>query len=53
VDIRKILRQEAPDVTVMANDVLYVPDSTSKRALIRGLQAALQVATAVAVVGIR
>jgi polysaccharide export outer membrane protein len=53
VNIGKILRQQAPDVTVFANDVLYVPDSTSKRAFTRGLAAALQVATGLAIIGVR
>ena len=53
VNISKILRQQAPDVTVFANDVLYVPDSTSKRAFTRGLAAALQVATGLALLSVR
>lgn len=53
VDIRKILKQENPDVAVLANDVLYVPDSAAKRAFTRGLQAALQIATGVAILGVR
>jgi polysaccharide export outer membrane protein len=53
VNIGKILRQQAPDVVVYANDVLYVPDSTSKRAFTRGLAAALQVATGLALISIR
>lgn len=53
VNIGKILRQEAPDVVVYANDVLYVPDSTSKRAFTRGLAAALQVATGLALISVR
>lgn len=53
VNISKILRQQAPDVPVYANDVLYVPDSTSKRAFARGLTAALQVATSLAIFGVR
>jgi hypothetical protein len=53
VNIGKILRQQAPDVVVYANDVLYVPDSTSKRAFTRGLTAALQVATGLALISIR
>ncbi len=53
VHIGKILRQEAPDVAVFANDVLYVPDSASKRAFTRGLAAALQVATGLAIIGVR
>jgi polysaccharide export outer membrane protein len=53
VNIGKILRQQSPDVAVYANDVLYVPDSTSKRAFTRGLAAALQVATGLALISIR
>lgn len=52
VNIRKILGQKASDVAVRANDVLFVPDSSGKRALTRGLEAALQVATSVAVFGV-
>lgn len=45
VDIPMILKHQREDVVVMANDVLYVPDSTAKRAFSRGLEAAIQVAT--------
>lgn len=53
VDIRKILAQKQPDVALMTNDVLFVPDSASKRAVRRGLEAALQVATGIAILGVR
>lgn len=53
LDIRKILSQKQPDVALLANDVLYVPDSASKRAFTRGLEAALQVATGIAILGAR
>ncbi len=52
VDIRKILSQKQPDVMVMANDVLFVPDSMGKKAFARGLEAAIQVATSVAIFGV-
>jgi polysaccharide export outer membrane protein len=52
VDVTKILRKEAPDVTIQPNDVLYIPDSTGKRALARGLEAALQIAVGASVIGI-
>ncbi len=52
VNLKKILGKQVADVRVQPNDVLYVPDSVSKRAFARGLQAALQVATAVAVAGV-
>lgn len=51
VDIKKILKRESPDVALLANDVLFVPESMARRAFTRGLEAALQVATGVAVVG--
>ena len=47
VNIRMILEHKQEDVAVQANDVLYVPDSTAKRAFSRGLEAALQVACSV------
>ncbi len=53
VDVRQILARRAPDVAVQPNDVLFVPDSAAKRAFRRGLEAALQVATGIALVGIR
>lgn len=52
VDIRKILSQKQPDLTLLANDVLFVPDSAGKRAMARGLEAALQIATSVAILGV-
>jgi polysaccharide export outer membrane protein len=45
VNIRMILEHKQQDVVVQANDVLYVPDSTAKRAFSRGLEAAVQLAT--------
>jgi polysaccharide export outer membrane protein len=47
LDLKKIVAQEQPDVVLRPNDVLYVPDSTAKRAFARGLESALQVATGV------
>ena len=52
VNLKKILGQRASDVTVLANDVLFVPDSSGKRALSRGLDAAIQIATSVAIFGV-
>ncbi len=43
VDLKKILQRKAPDVAVVANDVLFVPDSLGKRAAARGGEAAMQV----------
>jgi polysaccharide export outer membrane protein len=49
VNIKKILGQRQGDVAVRANDVLFVPDSSGKRAIARGLDAAVQVATSLAI----
>lgn len=45
VDLSKILARQQPDVPVLPNDVLFVPDSTAKRAFTRGLEAAIQLST--------
>jgi polysaccharide export outer membrane protein len=52
VDVTKILRKEAPDLGIEANDVLFIPDSVAKRAFARGLEAALQIAVGAGVIGI-
>lgn len=52
VDLKKILQRKAPDVPIMANDVIFVPDSLSKRAASRGAEAALQVLTSVLILGL-
>ncbi len=53
VDIRKILEHKIADVAVKPNDVLYVPDSTAKRAFTRGVEAAIQLATGAVLFGVR
>jgi hypothetical protein len=40
-------------VIVLANDVLYVPDSIAKHAFTRGLEAAIQLATGAVLFGVR
>jgi len=52
VDLKKILQRKAPDVPVLANDVVFVPDSLGKRAAARGAEAALQVLTSVLILGL-
>lgn len=51
LDLKKIRTQEQTDIAVQANDVLYVPDSGAKRAFTRGLEAAMSIATSVAILG--
>ena len=52
VDLSKILARQQPDIPVLANDVLFVPDSTAKRAFARGLEAAIQLSTGVVLFGV-
>jgi len=52
VDLSKIRAQQEPDIPVRPNDVLFVPDSTAKRAFSRGLEAAVQIAVGVALFGV-
>ena len=51
VNLRKILSGHASDPGLQANDILFVPDSTSKRALQRGAEAAVQIATGLVIWG--
>lgn len=45
VNLKKILAGQAPDRSLEANDILFVPDSTGKKAFRQGAQAMLGVAT--------
>ncbi len=47
VNLSKILSRRAPDVPLEAHDILFVPDSSSRKALFRGAEAAVQMATGV------
>lgn len=49
VDLNKVLRGKQPDLVMLADDILYVPESVSKRAFRNIGQAALQAATLAAV----
>jgi polysaccharide biosynthesis/export protein len=48
VDLKKVVQRKAEDVRLEASDVLYVPDSTAKRALYRAGELAIGVATGLA-----
>ncbi len=52
VDIKKILKGQAKDQTLVAGDILFVPDSAGKRAGLRALEAAIQTGTMVATYGV-
>jgi polysaccharide export outer membrane protein len=49
VRLKQIQNRKAADVPMQSNDILYVPDSTGKKALARGVQTVLGVGTQVAV----
>jgi polysaccharide export outer membrane protein len=51
VDLRKILDGKTPDVAMLPNDILFIPNSLSKRAAIRAAETALQIGTGVLVWG--
>jgi len=50
-NLNLILANKEPDQKLYANDILFVPDSAAKKAFARGLEAALQTATGLAVYG--
>lgn len=45
INLKKILAGKAPDQKLAANDILFVPDSTGKKAFRRGVEAVLGVGT--------
>ncbi len=49
VDLRKVVTGKAEDQALRANDILFVPDSTSKKAAARALEAIIQTATGVVI----
>ena len=49
VDLGKIIRRESEDVRLMPSDILYVPDSPAKAALIRAGEITLGLGTNLAV----
>jgi polysaccharide export outer membrane protein len=52
VELKKILRAKAPDVTMQADDILFVPTSTAKVIAGRTFEAAMQAATAASIVAV-
>jgi polysaccharide biosynthesis/export protein len=49
VDLKAIVRGKSPDPLLQAEDILFIPDSSGKRALHRGFESVLQAATGVAI----
>ena len=52
IDLKAVLDGKAADTKLGANDVLFIPGSVGKAAGLRGIEAALQVATGVLVFGL-
>jgi polysaccharide export outer membrane protein len=49
VDLGKVLKQQTEDVKLQASDILYVPQSGAKTALLRAAEIGLGIGTAVAI----
>jgi protein involved in polysaccharide export with SLBB domain len=49
VDLGKIVQRKSEDVRMMPSDILYIPDSTTKAALIRAAEVGLAIGTALTV----
>lgn len=49
IDLKKILAGRAPDPMLKARDIVFVPNSGSRSALYRGLEAAISMASGIAV----
>ena len=47
--LKEVLTGKAPDLPLQVEDILFVPDSPGKKAALRGVEAAIQVATGVAI----
>jgi polysaccharide export outer membrane protein len=53
IQLKKILQAKAPDVSLQADDILFVPGSAAKAAAYRGTDSVLQAATALSIVAFR
>ncbi|MFL6302735.1 MAG: polysaccharide biosynthesis/export family protein [Candidatus Sulfotelmatobacter sp.] len=51
IPLNKILTAKSTDIALQADDIVFVPNSVAKTATRRGLEAALQAATGVAIYG--
>jgi polysaccharide biosynthesis/export protein len=49
LDANKILEAKAPDVPMFPGDILFIPNSTGKKAGLRAVEAAIQLGTGVAI----
>jgi polysaccharide export outer membrane protein len=49
VDVKDILRGKKSDVALQGDDILFIPGSTGKKATLRGIEAAIQTGTGIAI----
>jgi len=49
IELKSILARKSPDVPLLSNDILYIPDATGKRASVKTLETLLGVGAAVGV----
>jgi polysaccharide biosynthesis/export protein len=49
VDLNKVLKRESEDVQLRPSDILYVPESASKQALLKAAELGVAVGTAAAI----
>ena len=52
VQLDKILQRKSPDVPLIANDILYIPDNRGKRAGMKALEAVIAAATGAGAYGL-
>ena len=53
LQLKKMLEAKAPDVTLQADDILFVPLSGARVAASRGLEAAISTAAGLAIIAAR
>jgi len=51
IPLKKILAAQAPDLKLQPDDIIFVPRSAAKSAAMKGIEAALQAATGIAIYG--
>ena len=49
INLKKLMAGKVPDIQLKSDDILFVPNSTAKSALVRGTEAAISVGTGLAV----
>ncbi|HVS88682.1 MAG TPA: polysaccharide biosynthesis/export family protein [Candidatus Acidoferrum sp.] len=49
VDLKKVLRRETEDVQLQPSDILYVPESASKQAMVKAAELGVAIGTAAAI----